>query len=789
MEAFHQSSECRGLTPSDCDKEILSLARQQPLYGVHQCDAMDSVGQSISLGVCWRGLIVLKGDIIVNTFNWICVRKSFVKKDIFFIEVKANSETCQIGFCLGSKKAAKHFRRLFVDCHAFYMEAPRGRTLPRPISMSHTTVNEDKEVDIHSKSLFRRYSSILPKERDRSLSSLSSLSRYKSVSSSQSASSSSSSGKFDLQLSLPDALCSIRQSSLRRRAVCGDKHLYELPSPLVVARKYLISNSLLSSTITEKEELVCTEGFSFDPKDNQSVFTEVDSLQGTDDDEDYSNCSLGRSTPNGILLPDIDIQQVVRKLSGDEAGKLMYPENFLACELRDTERSYCADLHLLNEQFRGQLVRSQMLSPRQLSDLFGNLSLIHEFNKNFLSQLEQRMEFCDLHPEQYDHRYQIADILRDQMSCIKLYTSYVKNESKILEMVSHLRENPGFNRLCSQFECCETCHRPISELFFRPFQRVVHYQEIIKRLYLHCQEKTDSSDLQEALNHVENALKHMNESTRAAENTRKMIRIQREVMGAKKVLQPGRVLVMEGSLLKMDGKCPQIIHVFLFNDILLYAAKRPGLNGMRLCAQGVLSLTGMTVEESSGSASFKILTPETSLCVTTETVRDKDMWIDALKQSIFACKNNGQKSDNSSPSCQCGSHETVESIDAVKKCTICTNTFSLFRGKSKCSRCCKAVCSKCMTVVCLLEIASKKETVCLSCYSDSIIPALDTFELEKTMSFVGVEEREKRQAIPKLSKISSATVLGVKYAQLVEVSSQVHCCCLSEVALFSKTVR
>jgi hypothetical protein len=215
MEAFHQSSECRGLTPSDCDKEILSLARQQPLYGVHQCDAMDSVGQSISLGVCWRGLIVLKGDIIVNTFNWICVRKSFVKKDIFFIEVKANSETCQIGFCLGSKKAAKHFRRLFVDCHAFYMEAPRGRTLPRPISMSHTTVNEDKEVDIHSKSLFRRYSSILPKERDRSLSSLSSLSRYKSVSSSQSASSSSSSGKFDLQLSLPDALCSIRQSSLR----------------------------------------------------------------------------------------------------------------------------------------------------------------------------------------------------------------------------------------------------------------------------------------------------------------------------------------------------------------------------------------------------------------------------------------------------------------------------------------------------------------------------------------------------------------------------------------------
>ena len=52
---------------------------------------------------------------------------------------------------------------------------------------------------------------------------------------------------------------------------------------------------------------------------------------------------------------------------------------------------YCLDLELLNVQFRNQVVKSQLLSPRQVSELFGNLDLIQEFHKNFLAELEKRM--------------------------------------------------------------------------------------------------------------------------------------------------------------------------------------------------------------------------------------------------------------------------------------------------------------------------------------------------------------------------------------------------------------
>ena len=97
--------------------------------------------------------------------------------------------------------------------------------------------------------------------------------------------------------------------------------------------------SSIGKIISEKEELMSPEGPGLYPKDDQSIFTECDSLQGNDDDEGYSDCSLGVSTPDGVLIPDIDINQVVRRLSEEQKDTHMYPENFLACELRDTERS------------------------------------------------------------------------------------------------------------------------------------------------------------------------------------------------------------------------------------------------------------------------------------------------------------------------------------------------------------------------------------------------------------------------------------------------------------------
>ena len=69
----------------------------------------------------------------------------------------------------------------------------------------------------------------------------------------------------------------------------------------------------------------------------EDVHSDSESLSG-DEDEGYAG-DTGYRTPTDEL-PDIDIEQVVRKLSEDSEklweGRLYY---FVACEIRDTERS------------------------------------------------------------------------------------------------------------------------------------------------------------------------------------------------------------------------------------------------------------------------------------------------------------------------------------------------------------------------------------------------------------------------------------------------------------------
>jgi hypothetical protein len=64
---------------------------------------------------------------------------------------------------------------------------------------------------------------------------------------------------------------------------------------------------------------------------------------------------------------------------------------------------------------------------------------------------------------------------------MKLYTSYITNETKIFELLGRWQqENSDFARICAQFEGSGTCHRPVTELFYRPFQRMIHYKELLK---------------------------------------------------------------------------------------------------------------------------------------------------------------------------------------------------------------------------------------------------------------------------------------------------------------------
>ncbi|XP_062513993.1 FERM, ARHGEF and pleckstrin domain-containing protein 2-like isoform X2 [Corticium candelabrum] len=743
MERFHQSVQCRGLSPSDCDRHILQVARVQLLYGLHLYSAEEYDGYRIELGIGCKGLLVYRRSVLINTFIWSCVKKSFAEKEIFFVELKTLGRRDQIGFLMETKEEAKAASKFFAECYDFYTSNYREAISSRsslPVSLPRNR----KSSQSNGK-----------KGPQRSLSTCSATPVA-----------APNHGMFDLTSTYPRSIHPIRAVNLRHRAVHADKNECSSclsPSPLRELTATVTSNSSKAFSFDDKDLFVCPEEW----EDRNELIIANDNVctleQGGNESLSIDSInSMGRVTPDAVDIPDVDINQVVRALS-EEKNESSDSYNFVACELRDTERSYCADLQLLNVKFRLQLVMANVLSPRQISELFGNLSFIHDFSNNFLFELEERIILCDADPEKYNYRYQIGDILKTRMASMKLYTSYVKNESKIFELVSHWqRENSEFNRLCSQFESDEACHRPLYELLYRPFQRMIHYKELMKRLIRYSEEQDDCNDVKEALLYLEKALEHVNESTRAAENTRKMIRIQREVIGVRNVLQPGRTLIMEGSLLKVESKMSQVNHFFLFCDILLYAVERSGLSGVQLVARGVLPLDGMKIEsgnEGDGddtTSAFVIITDTTMFTVIADSTRQKKLWTMTLTETIAQC--NSSSADIQLPAVSVdrpSSDSVIKSISNVKSCMSCDSKFHIFRKRWMCDTCYKVVCKNCLDER-SSKLSDNEKHMCVTCSAK----AKRRESLSVTQTTVRQSSRQKSspQRV-RMSKISSALTL------------------------------
>ncbi|XP_062521727.1 FERM, ARHGEF and pleckstrin domain-containing protein 2-like [Corticium candelabrum] len=693
MESLHQTDYCQGLSPSQCDQQILEVARKLRLYGLHQYAARDNEHATIELGLSCNGVLVLVQETVMNQFPWAAIGKSFIQGCVLYIELhplQLGDTMVQVGFTMESVHIAKEVWKLCLEFHAFY----------------YSSQTNEESVDVKCLSLSRlkskyhcsglAYKQLMEQRRN----------------------------SFLLGPSGQSAQM-LRLSSLRHKAVSED--MSDCRKSSIVLQRH--SDRLLNISSFSSNEKVNSYSrrrvISDSAADQQQEVSSSDSdIISGDEDEGYDgDTGCGTPTHDSDDLPDVDIEQVVQKLSQDHCRLMeeMGPYYFVACEIRDTERSYCLDLELLNVQFRNQVVKSQLLSPRQVSELFGNLDLIQEFHKNFLAELEKRMAIWDGNVEKYS-KCLIGDILKMRMACMKLYTSYITNETKIFELLGRWQqENSEFARVCTRFEGLETCHRPVTELFYRPFQRMIHYKELLKRLLQSCKtEQEDYTDTKEALEHIETALEHVDRSTKAAENARKMMRLHRELVGVANLLKRGRVCLLEGNLLKVGAKGPQAKFFFLFSDILLYAVKKMGNH---LVAQGILPLLGMTVEElgegSHSQLSFKILTEKISFVVIAGTVNERQKWVDMLKQTIWGLEHK-QLNDIDSLQPKSSAIAIVAPIlqpfDEVKRCMSCSRKFSLLRRKHNCKGCGTVVCVSCLRKFVPVGYSANLELCCDDCY-------------------------------------------------------------------------
>ncbi|XP_074133795.1 FERM domain-containing protein 7 isoform X2 [Sminthopsis crassicaudata] len=127
---FHQRHI--GKSPAESDIQLLDIARKLEMYGIRPHPASDGEGTQIHLAVAHMGVLVLRGNTKINTFNWAKIRKLSFKRKHFLIKLHANISVLYkdtLEFTMANRDACKAFWKMCVEYHAFFRlsEEPKSR--------------------------------------------------------------------------------------------------------------------------------------------------------------------------------------------------------------------------------------------------------------------------------------------------------------------------------------------------------------------------------------------------------------------------------------------------------------------------------------------------------------------------------------------------------------------------------------------------------------------------------------------------------------------------------------
>ncbi|XP_006881863.1 PREDICTED: FERM domain-containing protein 7 isoform X2 [Elephantulus edwardii] len=131
---FHQKHV--GRSPAESDILLLDIARKLDMYGIRPHPASDGEGMQIHLAVAHMGVLVLRGNTKINTFNWAKIRKLSFKRKHFLIKLHANILVlCKdtLEFTMASRDACKAFWKTCVEYHAFFRLSEEPKSKPKTL--------------------------------------------------------------------------------------------------------------------------------------------------------------------------------------------------------------------------------------------------------------------------------------------------------------------------------------------------------------------------------------------------------------------------------------------------------------------------------------------------------------------------------------------------------------------------------------------------------------------------------------------------------------------------------
>ncbi|XP_068443952.1 ephexin-1 [Clinocottus analis] len=300
--------------------------------------------------------------------------------------------------------------------------------------------------------------------------------------------------------------------------------------------------------------------------------------------------ATGNGAPRGSLVPPASQSTLWQDLPAVREGGVLekltpdqckYQESMF--EVLTSETSYLRSLRVLTDHFLNNRQLEETMIIRDKKTLFSNILRVREVSERFLKDLEERIfkdlvfqDICDILHYHAQHNFQAyIDYVRNQLYQEKTYTSLLKNNAQFATVIARLQESPQCQRL------------PFMSFLLLPFQRITRIKMLLENILRRTKEKTkEEQTASKALTSVSKIIEECNTQVGKMRQMEELYHVNQTLefdkLKAVPIISQTRYLEKKGELQEMSkgGTIFNMrskfnpVYLFLFNDLLIIAAKK-----------------------------------------------------------------------------------------------------------------------------------------------------------------------------------------------------------------------
>ncbi|XP_067946069.1 epithelial cell-transforming sequence 2 oncogene-like [Watersipora subatra] len=331
-----------------------------------------------------------------------------------------------------------------------------------------------------------------------------------------------------------------------------------------------------------------------------------------------------------------------------------------AKEILSTETSYNQELDIVKRIFVVPLKRSiesnrAVVANSTLQQLFSDIMIIHDINKEFLSELKLRTRDWSASQCIGEVFVKFAVRLGSYMNYIAQYPSILLTFDREIEV------NPGFRAFLKRQEGTPaTKMKGLHQFYLAPILRITAYVRLLSWMKANTpRDNPDREDITSALNQFKQVDTIIRQTRSRIQRDRKLVSISRMIEGCPQLLEANRMFILRQDFSLMVAQSRNAasmphdsrlythvedIGLFLFNDALMFTHVLTGHHAFERSVsktylfKASVSLVGLRVKDLPDSRymrnAFKLTCDTEEWILSSETHEMKFEFLNSLESSI-----------------------------------------------------------------------------------------------------------------------------------------------------------